>query len=244
MIYRLFPAEIIYITFFLLLALLSYTPNLSSYPFKNEESLRVAVAFEMWYSGNYWQPSFLGELYYNKPPLFNWLIISYSYLFGWSELTARAVSITFLLLTAFTVCAFSYSLFRNINTALFSSLIFLTFGNVLFFYGFLAEIDITLSFFVFFGIYCIYLLWKSGSVIWSILAGAVFGFSALLKGLPSYAFLLLSLIAFSLYHKNLSFLFNKRTFLIYFLITIYSSLMVATNCRPHFLSTKLVERKL
>ena len=36
-------------------------PNLSKYPFKGEESLRTIVAFEMWYSKSYFQPTFLAE---------------------------------------------------------------------------------------------------------------------------------------------------------------------------------------
>lgn len=145
-----------------MLALFSLVPNLSKYPFKNEESLRTIVAFEMWHSKSYFQPTLLGELYFNKPPLFNWLIMAYSHIFPWSEITARAVSLTFLFLTIFAVGLFSYNLFKKVNLSLLSSLIFLTFGNVLFFYGYLAEIDITFTFFVFAGMISLY-LWQRGT---------------------------------------------------------------------------------
>ena len=101
------------ITLLIVLALLSLMPNLSKYPFKGEESLRTIVAFEMWYSKSYFQPTFLGEPYFNKPPLFNWLIIAYSHTFPWSEITGRAVSLTFLFLTTLAVGLFSYNLFKK-----------------------------------------------------------------------------------------------------------------------------------
>ncbi len=175
--------------FFILLAFVSLLPNLHRYPFKNEESLRTQIAFEMWHSGNYLQPTFLGEPYFNKPPLFNWLIVLYSQIIPWSELTARAVSLSFLLLTTLLVGIFSHYLFRNLSLATLSSLVFLTFGNVLFFYGFLGEIDITFTFFVFLGICLLYIWWSAGSKVVGFLAGVVFGLAFLLKGLPAYSFM-------------------------------------------------------
>ena len=57
---------------------------------------------------------------------------------------------------------------------------------MLFFYGYLAEIDITFTFFVFGGMISLY-LWQRGAFSWAILSGIIFGLSALLKGLPAYA---------------------------------------------------------
>ncbi|MFN3869972.1 MAG: ArnT family glycosyltransferase [Aquificaceae bacterium] len=209
-----------FLTVFLLIAFLSYLPNISKYPFKNEESLRTIVAFEMWHSGNYTQPTFLGDLYFNKPPLFNWLIIAYSYLFGWNEITARAVSLTFLLLTALLLGFFSYLLFKKVELALLSTIIFITFGNILFFYGFLGEIDITYTFFIFSGIFSLYLWLQRGSFLLVLLIGTIFGLSALLKGFPAYAYLILSLFALSLYTKSLKPLFSKQSLLIYLIALI------------------------
>ncbi|MFN3598976.1 MAG: ArnT family glycosyltransferase [Aquificaceae bacterium] len=209
---------------FFLVALLSYSPNISKYPFKNEESLRTIVAFEMEHSGNYIQPTLLGEPYFNKPPLFNWLIVAYSYLFGWSETTVRAVSLTFLLLTVILLGLFSYILFRKGELALLSALIFITFGNILFFYGFLGEIDITYTFFIFSGIFSLYLWWRRGSVLLALASGILFGFSVLLKGFPAYAYLILSLFALSLYSKSPKPLFSKQSLLIY-LITLIIPLL-------------------
>lgn len=219
------------ITLLIVLALLSLMPNLSKYPFKGEESLRTIVAFEMWYSKSYFQPTFLGEPYFNKPPLFNWLIIAYSHTFPWSEITGRAVSLTFLFLTTLAVGLFSYNLFKKVNLSLLSSLIFLTFGNVLFFYGYLAEIDITFTFFVFGGMISLY-LWQRGAFSWAILSGIIFGLSALLKGLPAYAFLTFSLFAFAIYNWNLKALLNKGTALIYLISLVIPLLWLLQTPEP------------
>lgn len=200
---------------FILLAFLSLLPNLHRYPFKNEESLRTQIAFEMWHSGEYFQPTFLGEPYFNKPTLFNWFIILYSHLIPWSELTARAVSLSFLILTTLLVGVFSHYLFRNFTLSLLSSLIFLTFGNILFFYGYLAEIDITFGFFVFLGVVLLYLWWDKGFVLFAGLSGFVFGIAFLLKGIPAYAFMGISLIALSIYSRNLKYLIGKVALSLY-----------------------------
>ncbi|MEJ7620846.1 MAG: glycosyltransferase family 39 protein [Aquificaceae bacterium] len=201
--------------FFILLAFVSLLPNLHRYPFKNEESLRTQIAFEMWHSGNYLQPTFLGELYFNKPPFFNWLIVLYSQIIPWSEMTARAVSLSFLLLTTLLVGIFSHYLFRNLSSATLSSLVFLTFGNVLFFYGFLAEIDMTFTFFVFLGISLLYIWWNKGSKVVGFFAGVVFGLAFLLKGLPAYAFMGISTLTFALYKKSPAKAFKPDALLVY-----------------------------
>ncbi len=200
---------------FIFLAFISLLLNLHRYPFKNEESLRTQIAFEMWYSENYLQPTFLGELYFNKPPLFNWLIVLYSQLIPWSEMTARMVSLSFLLLTTLLVGIFSHYLFKNLSLATLSSLVFLTFGNVLFFYGFLGEIDITFTFFVFLGICLLYIWWSTGSEVVGFIAGVVFGLAFLLKGLPAYAFMGISVLTLALYSKSPAKVFKPDTLLVY-----------------------------
>ncbi len=215
-----------------LLAFISLLPNLHRYPFKNEESLRTQIAFEMWHTENYLQPTFLGEQYFNKPPLFNWFIVLYSKLIPWSEMTARAVSLSFLLLTTLLVGIFSYYLFKNSSIAMLSSLIFLTFGNVLFFYGFLAEIDITFTFFVFLGIALLYLWWNTSSRTIGLFAGVVFGMSFLLKGLPAYTFMGVSILTLATYGKSPVRIFKPNTFLVYIPSLLIPLLWIAQTPEP------------
>ncbi|MCS7171620.1 MAG: glycosyltransferase family 39 protein [Aquificaceae bacterium] len=200
---------------FAVLAFLSLLPNLEKYPFKNEESLRNLVAFEMWHSREYIQPTLLGEPYFNKPPLFNWLIVLYAQIFSWDELVGRMVSLTSLLMTLLLIGFFSYFLFKKLETALLSALIFITFGNVLFFYGYLAEIDMLLTFLLFLGLCSIYLWWDRDKSLFAMAGGLVFGFSALLKGFPSYAFLFFSLLALALHFRKVKLLVSKGALLLY-----------------------------
>ena len=56
-------------------AFLSFLPNLDTYQFRNEESLRTVIAYEMFKSSNYAQPYLLGEPYYNKPCYFPYFFV-------------------------------------------------------------------------------------------------------------------------------------------------------------------------
>ncbi len=194
---------------FILLAFLSLLPNLWLYPFKGEESLRVLVAFEMFHQGSLLQPTLLGEPYFNKPPLFNWLIILFSYIIPWSELTVRAVSLTSLLLSTLNTFLIARVVLRDREFALLASLVFLTFGNILFFYGYLGEIDITLTFFVSSVFLSLYLSYLRGADVFLITAGLFSGLAFLLKGFPAYGFYGISLLVFTLYSKSLRFVLSK-----------------------------------
>lgn len=66
----------------------------------NEASLRTIIAYEMFNNGEYLQPTYLGEEYYKKPPLFTWLTIASARLTGWNELAPRILSLVSYILTA------------------------------------------------------------------------------------------------------------------------------------------------
>lgn len=201
------------IIFLILGAFLSFLPNLDTYQFRNEESLRTTIAYEMFKSSNYAQPYLLGKPYYNKPPLFNWLIVLYSQFLGWSEITGRAVSLTFLVLCSLLLVIFTQYLFRNSKLSLLSALVFITFGSVLFFYGYLAEIDMTFTFFVFSLMVCAYMWSEKGNIFWILATGFLTGLGALTKGLPSYAFYGFTLLALGLYKKDFGMIFSKKAML-------------------------------
>jgi 4-amino-4-deoxy-L-arabinose transferase-like glycosyltransferase len=198
-----------------LVAFLSLFINLHRYPFRGEESLRTIVAFEMWHSKSYLQPTFLGEPYYNKPPLFNWLILLSSHLIPWSELTARAVSLASLLLLALFTYLFSYHLSKNHLQASMASFILITFGSLFFFYGYLAEVDTTFTLFLFVSTALLYLWWRSDLILYALLSGLFFGLSFMIKGFPAYAFLLMSLLALVAYSKSIRRLFGIKALLLY-----------------------------
>ena len=114
--------------FFLLLLLyiLSVIINWSILPLDGEEPRRALVSIEMLESGNYIMPTVFGWPYYNKPPIYNWILSFFMVISGTkTEWLVRLPSLIFLLLWAFFHYRFSRKFFPN-NIAVFSALFLLT----------------------------------------------------------------------------------------------------------------------
>ncbi len=202
------------------------------YEFTGEEPLRVIVAYEMYYSGNFLQPTFLGDFYLNKPPLFNWFIIFVSYFVGWSELTARIVTLFFLSLTAIGIYKFSFELTKNESLSVLSSLIYLSFLDILFWYGNFGEIDVTLGFFIFLIIYFLYRGYKESNNFFLVLSGIITGVAFLLKGFPSYLFFGLTYLAIIIFYRDWKQLFNKYIWIGGILSLIIPALWIINTPEP------------
>ena len=190
---------------FLILLFVGYLSlfiNLNVYEFRNEESLRTIVSYEMRYFHNWFQPTLLGEEYYLKPPLFNWLIILSSFIFKWSEFTSRFVSLIALGLTLVAIYKFSFRLLKNRFISILSALIYLTFIDILFWYGYLAEIDTTLAFFIFITLYFQIFGFLNKNQKYILISGFLIGLTFLLKGFPSYLFYALTFIGLVIYTKR------------------------------------------
>jgi 4-amino-4-deoxy-L-arabinose transferase-like glycosyltransferase len=104
-------------------------PNIRFFELTLEEPRRALVAYEMWFSGSYLQPTLLGEPYFNKPPLFNWLIVLSSMLFGWGGLAVRAVSLAFTALTALVVYLTAKRIIGGREVGLLAALIYVTLAD-------------------------------------------------------------------------------------------------------------------
>jgi len=220
---------------------LSLIQNINEFAFRGEEATRAVVAFEMSYSGKYFQPTILGDPYYNKPPLFNWLIIISSKFFGWDVLTARAVSIFFTLANTLLIYFFALKIFKNKEKALLSSLIFVTFADILFWYGWLAEIDVTLSFFVSLLFIQIFKLWEEGNPIYYYTSSLLTGLIFMIKGFPAFAFYGLSLISLSVFKRDFKVLLNFHALASYFLALIFSFWWLPFSDNPEFYLRRLWE---
>ena len=61
----------------LVLFLISYLSHLGVLPLdiRTDEARRALVSLEMMLSGDYITPTLNGELYLNKPPLYNWIMV-------------------------------------------------------------------------------------------------------------------------------------------------------------------------
>lgn len=177
--------------------------NLGLMTFIDDEAIRSLVALEMELSGNYIVPTLNGEWYYNKPPLFNWLLIGYFRLFGvWEEWVPRLATVVSLLGYAASIVFFFRKHFPA-RLAWINALAFITCGRVLFWDSQLGLIDITYSWITFLAFMVVYHAyekqrWQTLFLVSYALAAAGF----LMKGLPSVVFQGLTLMAFFAYRRD------------------------------------------
>ena len=197
----------------LVLAFLSLLPNLGLYEFKNEESLRALVAYEMHSSGNYVQPSYLGDDYFKKPPMYTWLTVLSAEVVGWQELAVRIPSVTAFLLSCLFIFLFTQTLFKNNKLSLLASLVYASSIEVLFFYGFIGEIDGTFSFAVFALLATQILAFEKQKYAWLLISGLFTSIAFMLKGFPAFVFFGITLVTLTILYKRFSLLKNPMPYI-------------------------------
>jgi 4-amino-4-deoxy-L-arabinose transferase-like glycosyltransferase len=107
--------------------------NLGMSPLIGDEAIRGVVSFEMQKSGNWVIPTINGEHYYNKPPLYNWILLGFFNTFKqYSEFILRLPSVISLLLFGLLIY-FTTRKELGKRVALLSSLIFISCGRILFY---------------------------------------------------------------------------------------------------------------
>ncbi len=164
--------------------------NLGMMTFIDDEAIRSLVALEMKLSGNYITPTLMGEYYYNKPPLYNWLLLLFFNLLGRiDEWTARLPTVWFLCgyaATVFLVARRHY----GVRIGFLHAMMLITCGRMLFWDSMLALIDICFSWLMyglFMVVYHEFERRRYGRLfLWAYLLAAA-GF--LMKGLPALVFL-------------------------------------------------------
>ena len=170
--------------------------HLGGMVFIDDEAIRSLVAYEMMQSGNWWSPSMHADAYFNKPPLFNWVLAASFWLHG--EVTEWAARVpTVLSLLGFTLTTYYFSR-RHFPRywAVVHALTVATCGRMLFWDSMLALIDVTFSWVVYVQVMLLYHHGRRGAwwraFGWSY-ALTVVGF--MLKGLPAIAFQGLTVLA-------------------------------------------------
>ena len=168
------------------LSLPAFLVNLDKIAFIADEGIRALVAFEMKLSGNYIVPTFNGEEYFNKPPLFNWFILGMSNLFGYfGEWPSRLTTLFFLAAFAVT-CYFAGRKYFDKLAGLTLALMVITCGRILVWDSMLGLIDICFSWIVYLNFLVLYHFGKAGR--WKaffIYSYLLFSIAFLLKGLPA-----------------------------------------------------------
>ena len=174
-----------------------------------DEARRALVSLEMMLSGDYLTPTLHGERYFNKPPLYNWLIIGSYRLFGnYSTLALRFPMLLSLLGLGAAVFAFVRR-YVNAPVAVAAALMVLTNGRVLFYDATLGLIEITFALVTYLTMMLVFHLdqrrnyWLLYTITYLLTA---IGF--LLKGLPPIVFQAFTLLGWLAYTRRLRLLLH------------------------------------
>lgn len=185
--------------------------NLDIKSFTEDESLRALVALEMIYSDNFITPTLNGSDYYNKPPLWNWILAAAFMLTGEpGEGVARSMTVLSLLAYALLVYL-SFRRYFSERTGFIAALAVITCGRFLFWDSMLALIDTFYSLVVFLQWIVIY-EWgrKQKYLTLMLLSYLLTATGVMLKGLPSLAFQAISLLVFFIDQRKFSILFSWK----------------------------------
>lgn len=188
---------------------------------EDDEARRALVTAEMMISGNYLTPTINGEIYLNKPPLYNWILAGYFKLFGnYSMFAFRLQVIVALFLTGLLIYYVTKKYTSEI-VAFFTAFAYVTNGRILTYDSLFGYIDITFALTVFANFVFIFYFGEKKKYHFLFLSSyfiCALGF--LLKGLPAIAFQGLTLLAYFSFSKNIKKLFSIQhiTGLLCFLI--------------------------
>lgn len=199
----------------ILLLAIAYTTHLTVLEIdpRLDEIRRGLVTLEMMLRDNYMVPTINGELYLNKPPLYNWLLALSYKTFGINEFALRIPVIVAIFWFGWLIYRFtSKSISRN--AAIIATLFFISNGRILIYDSLIGLIDILYSSIVYLGFMLVYYYGKKEKwyplFIYSYLL-VVVGY--LMKGLPSLVYQAFLLgVFFLVIEKKWKILFHKAHF--------------------------------
>lgn len=183
--------------------------HLGYMPLIDDEGIRSLVALEMGWSGNWVAPTLHGDYYYNKPPLWNWILLAFVELTGQqSEWVMRLPTVLCLLGFGATIYYYGRRYLRP-DIAFLNALAFITCGRVLFWDSMLALIDTCFSWAMFVLLMVVYHEFERRRwlrlFVFSYVLTAI-GF--MLKGLPAVVFQGITLLVYFTYRREFKRLFS------------------------------------
>lgn len=200
----------VFLAGFSLLYLVSGLLHLGLFPLNGDEPRRAVVAIEMIESGNYIKPTTLGWDYYNKPPVYNWLISACMKLTGTTgEAAVRLPSLLALIAWGW----LNFRIISRIATPVIGALssVFLVTSFDIYFWGLNngGEIDIFYSFLVYLQVISLYFFnQRSNWLALYLVSYSLAALGLLTKGFPSVLFQGFSLLALCLFNRSLRVLFR------------------------------------
>lgn len=201
-----------------LLLLPALLTNLGLLALYADEGIRAQVAMEMDISGDLITPRLFGEPYYNKPPLYNWLLLTLFQLTGRTdEFIVRLPTVLFLLAYVSTIYLAVRKHLKTIHATdcplptaeLLTALAFLTCGRILYYDSMLGLIDTSFSWVIYGMFMVIYSEGEKdryGRLFTGAYLLAAIGF--LLKALPALVFLGIALLTYFIWVKKWRKLFS------------------------------------
>lgn len=190
--------------------------NLGKIPpfFHTDESRRAVVALEMLLSGDYLTPTINGNLYFNKPPVYNWVIAGFFAVFNsYSVFVLRLPAVLGALLYGFFIYRFTFEFKQSKVLALFAALATITTGRILFYDSFIGLIDLSYAALTFLNFMLIFRYgskeawYKLFTISYSLMA-----LTFLMKGFTAIVFEGISILTFLISTKNFRKLYSPAHF--------------------------------
>ncbi len=177
--------------------------NLGLSPFILDEATRANVSMEMIFRGNFIVPTINGEFYYNKPPLFNWVLILFTRITGsYSEFSFRLPVVVSIFFFAWSV----YSTMKKEmgrRAALLTALAIATCGRILFYDSLKGLIDISFSWIIYLMFWSVIYYHKQKDYLpLFVLSWFLTTLAFLMKGLPALAFQGITLLSVFILRKD------------------------------------------
>lgn len=179
-----------------------------------DESRRALVALEMILKNEFLAPTLNGEFYYEKPPLFNWLLVMSFKAFGaYSNFAVRFPVIIFILSYAWLIHKLMKPYLGSAKAWLVLMLT-ITSGRMLFYDSFLGLMDIGLGLLVFTNFMLFYKLGREKRYLLLFVSTyLIMAVGYLMKGLPSVVFQFFTIVAWAVHTRDWKFIFHKFNFL-------------------------------
>ncbi len=194
----------------LLLAVPAFFINLGLQPLFADEPTRANVALEMILTGNFSVPVIGGEFYYNKPPLYNWILALFYLASGsYSEFVTRLPAIIPLFLFAITIYYTTAFFLKDKRVATMSGILSLVYNRMITYDSMLGHIDIFYSWLTYVSFMSIFYFYQKRQWLSLFLTSYILtAITFLAKGFPSIVFQVLTIGTLLVYTKNLKKVFS------------------------------------
>ena len=232
----------------IILFFVSYLSHLGSLPIevRTDEGRRALVSTEMILSGNYLTPTLNGELFLNKPPLYNWLMIASMKLGGSFDPFWLRLPVFFAIAFVGVLIYFFVKKYINPFVAVVTAFAFITNGRILIYDSLQSFIDISFGCCMYWLMMLVYHYGKQNKYwqlfLFSYLLAAA-GF--LMKGLPALVFEGITLLVYFSYTRRFKILFSIQHIVGVLLLaailgSYYYAYFTVNNLSPIILFTRLI----